>query len=97
MRSLGGLPEVPCAKCGQHVPGLSWGEYCPPCREGRRKRADRIARRISGVVGALTAVWVFIELPVTVTARVWGAGIVVATWFLARQIATRLLMEFLPK
>jgi hypothetical protein len=49
------------------------------------------------VVGALTAVWVFIELPVTVTARVWGAGVVVATWFLVRQIATRLLMEFLPK
>ena len=35
MPSLGGLPEVPCAKCGERVAGLPWGELCPECRAER--------------------------------------------------------------
>ena len=31
MRLLGGLPEVPCARCGGGCAGLPWGDLCPDC------------------------------------------------------------------
>ena len=32
--SLGGSPEVPCARCGERVARPPWGEYCAECRRG---------------------------------------------------------------
>ena len=47
MLSRGGLPEVPCAKCGDRVVGLAWGDLCPRCRAERSRRASKLATRIS--------------------------------------------------
>lgn len=97
MRSLGGLPEVPCVKCERRVPGLRWGEYCPSCLAERRVRAERIARRVAQGAGLLMVLWVFLRLPNTVTARAWGAVIVAGTYVLVRQITIKLAMEYLSK
>ncbi len=97
MPSLAGSSEVPCVRCSTRVPGLAWGEYCVTCLAERRRRATRMARRISQGAGLLVVAWVFLALPSTIVARTWGAVIVVATYLLTRQIAIKLIMEFLPK
>lgn len=97
MRSLAGLPEVPCVRCERRVPGLRWGDYCPECLAQRTARARRIGRSISQVSALGMAAYVFLALPNTVGARTWGAIIVAATYFLVRQIVIRIALEFLPR
>ncbi len=98
MRSLGGLPqpEVPCAVCHERIPGLAWGERCAECLTKRRRRARRLARRISLVAALLAAAGLGLRASPGVDARLWiGIG-TLATFLLARVIAYRIAMEFLP-
>lgn len=97
MRSLGGyLPEVPCARCHERVAGLAWGERCPACRKERKRRASRLARRISLAAALVAAVILGLRATPGTDARTWiGIG-TLATFLLVRVIAFRLAMEFLP-
>ena len=97
MRLSGGLPEVPCAKCGRRVRGLPWGELCPDCRAERERRASRLAGRISLAVTALMAAYVALRFPGDASSRLYGAVLVLATYLIVRRIATRLAMELLPR
>jgi hypothetical protein len=96
MRSLGGLlPEVPCVRCHERIPGLAWGERCPACRAERSRRARKLARRISLVAALLAALILGIQVPPGPDARMTiGIG-VFSAFLLTRVIAQRLLMEFL--
>jgi hypothetical protein len=96
MRSPGGLPEVPCAKCERRVRGLVFGELCPECHAERAGRARRLAHRISLVATALMAAYVAFRLPGDPTSRLYGAVAVLATYIIVRRIASRAAMEFLP-
>lgn len=96
MRSLSGLPEVPCARCQRRLPGLAWGELCPDCLAERRRRASRLASRISLAATVLMAVYVAIRMPEAPMARLYGAIAVLATYIIIRRIATRVAMEYLP-
>jgi hypothetical protein len=93
--SLSGLPEVPCVKCGRRVRGLGWGELCPDCFAERRRRANRLASRISLAATALMAAYVAFRMPADPMARLYGAVAVLATYIIIRRIATRVAMEFL--
>jgi predicted nucleic acid-binding Zn ribbon protein len=97
MPSLGGLrpPEVPCVRCGERVPGLGWGERCRDCLADRKRRARRLARRISLVAALLTATALGLQAPRAADARVWIAIGTVATFLLVRTIVQRVAMEFL--
>jgi hypothetical protein len=97
VRLPGGLPEVPCARCGRRVPGLPWGELCPECRAERLGRARRLARRISLAVTALMAAYVALRLPGDPMSRLYGAVAVLATYVIVRRVAIRAAMEFLPQ
>ena len=97
MRSLSGLPEVPCAKCGKRVPGLAWTELCPECRWEREARARRVSSRIALGATALMGLYVVFRVPATTSLRVYAAVAVLATYIIVRRITTRLAMEFLPK
>ena len=97
MRSPGGLPEVPCAKCERRVAGLAWGELCPDCRAERQGRATRLAHRISLAATALMAAYVAFRLPGDPSSRLYGAVAVLATYIIVRRVASRAAMEFLPK
>ena len=97
MRSLSGLPEVPCAKCGKRVPGLAWTELCPECRWEREARARRLSSRVALVATALMGLYVFFRVPATTSLRLYAAVAVLATYVIVRRITTRLAMEFLPK
>jgi hypothetical protein len=97
MRSLSGLPEVPCAKCGKRVPGLAWTELCPECRWEREARARRVSSRIALAATALMGLYVVFRVPATTSLRLYAAVAVLATYIIVRRIATRLAMEFLPK
>lgn len=97
MLSLGGLqpPEVPCVVCGQRVPGLGWGERCRDCQGRRKRRANRLARRISLLTALAVAVILTYRAPPGTDARLWiGIG-VVTTFLLVRVIVIRVAMEFL--
>ena len=104
MQSYGGwrpdlvaLPEVPCVRCGERIPGLAWGERCPACLTERKRRARRIARRISLFTALLTAVMLGWRMTVDENSRIWiGIG-TLSTFLLVRVIAMRLAMEFLPE
>ena len=96
MRSLGGLPEAPCAKCERRVRGLPFGELCPECRAERAGRARRLAHRISLAATALMAAYVAFRLPGDPTSRLYGAVAVLATYIIVRRVASRAAMEFLP-
>jgi hypothetical protein len=96
MPSLSGLPEVPCAKCERRVPGLGWGELCPNCLAERRRRASRLASRISLAATVLMAAYVAIRVSGAPMARLYGGIAVLATYIIVRRIATRVAMEFLP-
>jgi len=90
---LGGLPEVPCARCGERVPGLPWGEFCPACRAQRQRRASRLANRISLAATLLMGVYVAFRMPPDPMARLYGAIAVLATYIIVRRIAARVALE----
>jgi hypothetical protein len=92
---LGLLPEVPCVRCGERVRGLAWGERCRACLAERKRRARRLARRISLAAALLTAVILSWRMPVSETSRIWiGIG-TLSSFLLVRTIAFRVAMEFL--
>ena len=93
MRSRGGLPEVPCARCGERVLGLGWGELCPRCRAERSRRASKIANRISLAATVLMGLYVALTMPQEPMARIYGAVAVLATYIIVRRIASRVAME----
>jgi hypothetical protein len=95
MLSLGGLPEVPCARCERRVAGLAWGDLCPDCRAERSRRASRIANRISLAATLLMGLYVSFSLPHDPMARVYGAIAVLATYIIVRRIASRVAVEIL--
>jgi hypothetical protein len=95
--SPGGLPEVPCAKCGRRVRGLGWGELCPECLAERKRRASRLANRISLAATVLMAAYVALRVSPAPMARMYGGIAVVATYIIIRRIATQVAMEYLPK
>ena len=90
---LGGLPEVPCARCGERVAGLPWGELCPACRAQRQRRASRLANRISLAATALMGLYVAFRMPPDPMARLYGAIAVLATYIIMRRIAARVALE----
>jgi hypothetical protein len=92
---LGGLPEVPCARCGERIAGLPWGELCPACRAQRQRRASRLANRISLAATALMAAYVAIRIGAAPMGRVYGAIAVLATYIIVRRIVTAVAMEYL--
>ena len=95
MLSRSGLPEVPCAQCGRRIEGLPWGALCPDCLADRKRRASRLAGRISLAATALMAAYVALRVPVDPTARLYSAIAVLATYIIVRRIATRVAMEYL--
>ncbi len=95
MLSPSGLPEVPCANCGRRIAGLPWGELCPECLAERKRRASRLAGRISLAATLLMAVYVALRVPADPMARLYSAIAVLATYIIVRRIATRVAMEYL--
>jgi hypothetical protein len=91
----GALPEVPCAKCGQRVPGLAWGERCPECAGALRRRAAKVGRRAALAATLIAAAYVAFVMPPDPTARYYGALAVAVTYVLVRRIAQRIMMEVL--
>src|ERR687896_2227958 len=90
-----GLPEVPCIRCERRVRGLGWGELCPDCRAERRRRASRLAGRISLAATVLMAAYVAVRVPAAPMARLYGGIAVLATYIIVRRIATLVAMEYL--
>jgi len=90
---LGGLPEVPCARCGERIAGLPWGELCPACRAQRLRRASRLANRISLAAALLMGLYVAFRMPPDPMARLYGAIAVLATYIIVRRIAARVALE----
>ena len=95
MQSLSGLPEVPCVRCQRRIRGLGWGELCPDCRTERKRRASRLASRISLAATVLMAAYVALRMPGAPMARLYGAIAVLATYIIVRRIATLVAMEYL--
>ncbi|HZN98597.1 MAG TPA: hypothetical protein VFB61_12770 [Gemmatimonadales bacterium] len=96
MQSLSGLlPEVPCVRCQRRIRGLGWGELCPDCRAERKRRASRLASRISLGATVLMAAYVALRVPAAPMARLYGAIAVLATYIIVRRIATLVAMEYL--
>jgi len=93
--SRSGLPEVPCAKCGRRIEGLPWGELCPDCLADRKRRASRLAGRISLATTVLMAAYVVLRVPADPMARLYAAIAVLATYIITRRIVTRVAMEYL--
>ena len=90
---LGGSPEVPCARCGERIAGLPWGELCPACRAQRQRRAARLANRISLAATVLMGLYVAFRRPPDPRARLYGAIAVRATYIIVRRIAARVALE----
>jgi hypothetical protein len=88
-------PEVPCARCRRRVRGIRWGDVCKDCRAEMRLRAAPRAQRIALLVTAAVAALAWLTLPVGAN-RVWVAAVLVATYLVARRIATNLLVEYMP-
>ena len=97
MPSPAGWAEVPCARCGERLPGVQWGELCSNCLKLRKRRANRVASLISLAGTALAAAYVSFRLPAIPNARIYAAVLVVAVYIILRRIATRVAMEFLPR
>jgi hypothetical protein len=95
VRSLSGLPEVPCARCQRRLRGLAWGELCPDCLAERKGRARRLASRISLAATVLMAAYVALRMPAAPMARLYGAIAILATYIIVRRIATLVAMEYL--
>jgi uncharacterized protein (DUF983 family) len=90
-------PPAPCAKCGQRVAGVKWGDLCPECQGELRRRASLLARIISLLSVGAVIVYAFSRLTLTTTVRVWVALIAIATYFLVRKIVTQIAVEFLRR
>jgi hypothetical protein len=90
-------PPVPCAECLTRVSGIRWGDLCPDCRERLRRRASPLARRISLFASLLVILYAWLDVPLTPRNKVWVAAIAVGTYFLARKMATQVLMEFMRR
>jgi hypothetical protein len=88
-------PEVPCARCGARVAGLTWGERCPACRAERVRRANRIASRISLPATLLVGLYAGHRMPPTALARLYGVIVVVITYIAVRKIVQRVALELL--
>ncbi len=95
MPSLGGSPEVPCAKCGRRVPRIAWGDLCPECRWEREARARKISSRVALAATALMGLYVMLRVPADPTARLVSVIAVLATYAIVRRVAGRLAMEYL--
>jgi hypothetical protein len=95
MPLLGGLPEVPCARCGERIAGLPWGELCPHCRAERSRRASRVANRTSLAATVLMGLYVALRMPPDSMARLYGAIAVVATYIIVRRVAARVALEMI--
>ncbi len=95
MPSPAGWAEVPCARCGERVRGLGWGELCPACRAALGRRASRLAGRVALAATLLAALYVALRLPADPMARYYGALAVVVTYVLVRRIAARIALEVL--
>jgi hypothetical protein len=91
--SLGASPEVPCARCGERIAGLPWGEYCSACRRELSRRAGRIANRIALAATVLMGLYVAYSMPPQAMARLYGAIAVVATYIIVRRVAGRVALE----
>lgn len=91
------LPEVPCLRCERRIRGLGWGELCPECHAERTRRAKKLSRRISLPAALLMAGWVYLGMPDDPTARLYGAGAVLAVYVLVLRIVHHVAMEFLPR
>ena len=90
-------PKIPCAECLTRVAGSTWGDLCPECMARLRRRASSRARYIS-LLACLLVVWyAWLRIPLRPVSRIWLAGIVVATYFLTRKIATQVAMDFMRK
>lgn len=90
-------PKVPCAGCLTRVAGLQWGDLCPDCTAELRRRASSRARYISLLVCLLVVWYAWLRIALTPSTRVWLAGIVVATYFLTRKIATQIAMDLMRR
>ena len=93
MPSLGAPAEVPCARCGERVAGLPWGEHCAACRAELSRRSSRIAGRLALVATLLMGAYVAFTLPPDPLARLYGAIAVVATYIIVRRVAGRVVLE----
>ena len=90
---LGAPAEVPCARCGERIAGLPWGEVCAACRAELARRAGRIAGRLALSATVLMGLYVTLTLPPDPMARLYGAIAVVATYIIVRRIAGRVVLE----
>lgn len=97
MLSSSGWGEVPCARCGERIRGLGWGELCPACRTERVRRANRLARRISLPATLLVGLYVALRLPPLPLARFYGLLAVAVTYLVVRKVVQRVALEFLPR
>jgi hypothetical protein len=95
MPSLGGSPEVPCARCGKRVPRIAWGDLCPECRWQREARARKIASRAALAATAGMGVYVMLRVPADSTARLVSVVAVLATYVIVRVIVNRIAMEMI--
>ena len=89
-------PEVPCARCGQRVAGLAWGDLCTTCGAERQRRASRLARRISLLATLLAGIYILQRIPPTSVARTYGGFAVLVTYLIVRKIVQRVALELLP-
>jgi hypothetical protein len=83
-------------ECGRRVRGLAWGDRCAECQIRRRRRANRLASRISLGATVLMAAYVAFLRPTGPTAQFYAVVGVLAVYIIVRRIAARLAMEFLP-
>ena len=90
-------PPAPCARCERRVPGVKWGDLCPDCLAELRRRAGPLARIISLLFVAVVIGYAWIRIPLTLTTRMWVAGIAIATYFLVRKIVIQVSVEIMRK
>jgi hypothetical protein len=90
-------PPVPCARCHRKVAGVKWGDLCPECQAGLKRRAIPLARGISLLAALLVIGYAWLRIPLGLTSRIWVAAIAIATYFLVRKIVTQIAMEVLRK
>lgn len=98
-RSPLGLPPelVPCVQCDRRQAGLPWGEFCTICREERRRKAERAARRYAVVPALILGVWLLWYTPPRMTERIFGAVSTLLVYLIVRRIISRLMQEYMPK
>ncbi len=78
------------------MPGLAWGGLCPDCTRLRKRRADKLGRRIALAAALLMGLYAILRVPEDPMARIYAAIAVVATYIIVGRIASRVAMDFLP-